>query len=78
MEIPPISVSTYNRINGSTLNYTVADKQVETQVKLHNNIVRELNKRTDVSSPKFTEDLKISKKQGGSKKQKPAKYLYKF
>lgn len=78
MEIPPISVSTYNRINGCTLNYTDADKQVETQVKLHNNKVRELNKRTDVSSPMFTEDLKISKKQGGSKKQKPTKYLYKF
>lgn len=78
LEIPPISISKYNKLKGSSKEYKNMDELVEQQVQSHNEMVRGLNDTNGVSSPMFSEDLKISKKRGGSKKHLPPKHYYDF
>ena len=74
LEIPPISVSNYNYLHGGKEDYTDIDVKVEQQVQLHNQMVKELNYLRHVASPKFTEDLRTSRKKKGSSTQ----YFYDF
>ena len=78
LEIPSRSISKYNKLKGSSKEYKDMDELVGQQVQSHNEMVRGLNDTTGVSFPMFSEDLKISKKRGGSKKHLPPKYYYDF
>lgn len=78
LEIPPISIKLWNQLHGYGYCDKITDKEINEQVKKHNELIQELNISLNTVSPRFEFDYLKSKKHTSAKPLQQVTYSYSF